>query len=85
MNKAIENHPLIGATFVFRPDLPPYDPARDSEPGTLVVGPGHHVTVLAVFSDWNGVEGLEVYWVQVRETGLRTHLTPREIHGRSAE
>jgi|APCry1669189034_1035192.scaffolds.fasta_scaffold377957_1 hypothetical protein len=78
-NLPIATHPLIGTEHVFRADLPPYDAQTDREPGQLVVGPGHHVNVVAVFADWNGVAGLDMLAVLCRETGLTTHLVPADL------
>ena len=63
-NLQIANHPLVGTHHVFHPDLEPYDPTADREPGTLVIGNGHHVEVLAVFSDWNDVAGQDMIFVR---------------------
>jgi hypothetical protein len=79
MNVALDSHPLIGQTFTYRPDLPPYDPEADREPGVLVIGPGMTATVLLAFHDWNGVEGLTMCYVLCNETGMHTHMSPREL------
>lgn len=78
-NFPIANHPLIETEHVFRADLPPYDAQTDRESGQLVVGPGHHVNVIAVFADWNGVAGLDMLAVLCRETGLTTHVVPADL------
>lgn len=78
-NTAIQGHPLIGAELTFRPDLPPYDPTLDTEPGVLIAGHGMTLYVLAVFHDWNAVPGLDMLYVRVLETGMTTHFSPREI------
>lgn len=78
-NQSIPGHPLLGTVHVFRADLPPYDPAADREPGTLVIGNGHHAEVLAVFQDWNEVAGLDMLAVRCVETGESTHVTPAEL------
>lgn len=80
MNTPIANHPLVGHKFVYRPDLPKYDPKADGAPGRLVCGNGHTVTVRAVFSDWNDVSGLTMFYVLCHETGMSLHLSPCEIN-----
>lgn len=76
-----ETRALIGQTFTFRPDLPPYDPAADNDPGVLLIGHGMTATILEAFHDWNGVEGLDIYYVHCNETGQRLHMSPGELHG----
>lgn len=78
-NQPIAGHPLLGTCHVFRADLPPYDPTADHEPGTLVIGNGHHAEVLAVFQNWNDVVGLDMLAVRCVETGESTHLTPDDL------
>lgn len=78
-NQRIDDHPLVGTRHVYRADLPPYDAASDNEPGTLVIGNGHHVEVLAVFKGWNYVDGLDMFYVRCEETGLTTHVTPANL------
>lgn len=78
-NQRIEGHPLVGTAHVYRADQPPYDPAADTTPGQLVLGNGHHVEILAVFKNWNAVEGLDMLAVHVRETGTQTHVTPADL------
>lgn len=79
MNVALADHPLIGQTFTFRPDEPPYDPDTDREPGVLVIAPGMTAKVLSVFHDWNDVPGLTICYVLCEQTGMFTHLSPREL------
>lgn len=79
-NQRIIGHSLEGTTHIFRPDMPPYDPADDTEPGYLIVGHGMWVKVVAVFMDWNGVDGLDMLYVTCDQTGHSTHVTPRELH-----
>nr|WP_296774213.1 hypothetical protein [Rhodococcus sp. (in: high G+C Gram-positive bacteria)] len=78
-NTAINDHPLIGTEHVFRADQPPYDPAEDNEPGHLVIGNGHHVTIRSVFHNWNAVEGLTMFYIRCHETGEHTHVTPDDL------
>ena len=81
MNVEIPNHPTIGQEFIFRPDLPPSDASKDFATGTVIAGHGHRLTVLAVFENWNGVPGLDMYYVHCHETGHNLHLSPSEITG----
>lgn len=78
-NLQIDRHPLVGTEHVYRADLPAYDPESDTEPGQLVIGNGHHVTVLAAFKNWNDVAGLDMLAVRCHETGLLTHVTPADL------
>lgn len=78
MNTPIENHPMIGTTLVFGADRPPYDPTADTEPGVLICGNQMEVLVKAVFTNWNGVADLDMFYVLVPETGFHTHFSPRE-------
>jgi len=78
-NLQMYHHPLVGTEHVYRSDLPAYDPESDTEPGQLVVAPGHTVTVLAAFKDWNDVAGLDMLAVRCHQTGIATHVTPAEL------
>lgn len=78
-NQRIDGHALVGTRHLFRAAQSPYDPAADTEPGVLVVAPGHHVEVLAVFANWNGIDGLDMFYVRCEETGLSTHVTPADL------
>lgn len=78
-NQQIDNHPLVGTEHVFRPDLPAYARESDTEPGTLVIGNGHRVTVLAAFKDWNDVPGLDMLYVHCHDTGMSTHVVPSDL------
>ncbi len=78
-NTPLANHPLLGTTHTYRADLPPYDASQDTEGGTLVLGNGHTVTVMAVFTDWNDRPGLDILGVTVSETGYTTHVTPADL------
>lgn len=78
-NQRIEGHSLLGTRHVYRPDLAPYDAAADNEPGTLVICNGHHVEILAVFQNWNGVDGVDMFYVRCEETGQTTHVTPADL------
>lgn len=79
-NKAIQGHPLVGTTQAFRPNMAPVPVAanydRDSQ---LVVAVGMQVIVRDVFHDWNGIPGLTMFYVDVPDTGYRTHLSEREL------
>jgi hypothetical protein len=72
-------HPLVGTEQVYRPDLPPYDPAADTEPGVLIVAHGMTVQVKTAYRDWNGVKGLDMFYVYVPATGFGTHVTPLDL------
>lgn len=85
INVAIDGHPLVGTEHVYRPDQPPYDPDSDREGGRLVVAPGFTCMVRAVFTDWNGVPGLDMLYLFVHATGEHTHASPKEITGWDAE
>jgi hypothetical protein len=78
-NQRIEGHPLVGTCHVFHADQPPYDPVKDTGPGTLEIGNGHRAEVLEVFKNWNDVAGLDVLWVRCEQTGLTTHVTPADL------
>ena len=78
-NTQIAGHPLVGTGHAYRADLEPYDPAAEREPGTPIIGNGHHVEILAVFKDWNGVNDLDMLYVRCRETGQSTHVTPADL------
>lgn len=78
-NQQIDGHPLVGTEHVYRADLEPYDAASDTEPGTLVLGNGHHVQIRAAFKNWNGVDGLDMLYVRCHETGESTHVTPADL------
>lgn len=78
-NTAIADHPLIGTAHVYRADLPPYNAATDTDPGTLVIGNGHNATVQSVFHNWNAQEGLTILYVRCTETGISTHVTPEDL------
>ena len=75
-NTPIDEHPLIGKSFVYRADGEPYIGEVDSN---LVVANGMCVTVLAAFTNWNDVEGLEILAVKVPDTGYTTHATPSDL------
>lgn len=77
--RRILDHPLLGTERVYRADMPPYDPAKDTEPGVLVVGNGMTMTVVAAFYDWNEVPGLDMLFARCHETGMGTHVTPDEL------
>lgn len=76
---------LIGETFQYQPNEKPYDPALDDEPGTLIIGSGMHGTVVEVFEDWNGVDGLTILYVTCNETGMSAHFSPREFQNPKVE
>lgn len=79
-DRRLDGHPILGAELVYRADLPPYDRKADEVAGgVLVIGNGMTVTVLAAFHTWNGVEGLDMLFVACHDTGLRTHVTPRDL------
>ncbi len=78
-NTPIENHPLIDTEHVYRADHPAYDKSQDTEGGTLILGNGHSVKIMAVFADWNDVPGLDMLGVHVKETGHFTHVTPADL------
>lgn len=78
-NTPIEYHPLTGTEHTYKPGLPPYDPALDTEPGVLVVGPGMKVTVILAFQNWNDIPGLDMLYVRCHETGYHTHVTPGDL------
>lgn len=78
-NQKIPDHPLLGTTHTFRPDLPPYDGDKDTEPGPLIVGNGMPVVIKAVFQNWNGVPGLDMLYVFCTATGFHTHITPADL------
>ena len=66
----------MGKSFTYRADAEKYTgPIGDD----LIVANGMSVTVLAVFADWNEVEGLEILAVRVPETGHTTHVTPGDL------
>lgn len=77
--RRVFDHPLIGSTQVYRADAPPYVASEDTEPGTLIVGNGMAVKVVALFWNWNEVEGLDMAYVFCPETGEPTHVTPRDL------
>ena len=79
MNTAIPNHPLVGTRKVFRPDQQPYDPATDTEGGTLVIAPGFECEIRSVFQNWNGVSGLDMLNVYCPATSQSTHITPADL------
>jgi hypothetical protein len=85
MNRRIANHPLVGHTLTYRPDLPAYDPDLDREGGVLVLGNGMPVIVKAAFENWNDVPGLDMLYVFVPATGMHTHQSPKEMTGWDAE
>lgn len=74
-NVPIPEHPLIGATVLSRPDR---EDARDQPAREFVMRNWDELTILAVFHDWNGVEGLTVYYVDVPATGKRSHVSEAE-------
>jgi hypothetical protein len=87
MNVSIENHPMIGTTFVWSgfPDLNPeihgYEDG-DIEPGfegQLIVGNGDTCQIEHVFHNWNDVAGLTVAYVKCFETGEHTHFSVHEM------
>lgn len=86
MNKPFANHPLVGTRAIYHEKLPPYDPAADTEPGTLIVANGMEVEIKAVFRYWNDVDGLDMMTVFVPATGYTTHVPPRALgYGRLNE
>jgi hypothetical protein len=78
-NQRIEGHHLVGTRHTYRAEFPPHDPTTDREPGTLIIGVGHHVEILAVFANWNDVAGLDMLYVRCEETGQSTHVTPIDL------
>jgi hypothetical protein len=77
MNVALDTHPLVGTTQVFAPDRPSM--AHLPVEMSVIARPGDEVTVVKVFHDWNGVDGLTMCYVFVPATGYHTHFSPREM------
>ena len=76
MNTPVTDHPMIGATLTLRPDMP--DATHlPVDPGT-VARHGDSLEVREVYHDWNGVEGLTMFYVYVPATGYHTHVSERE-------
>lgn len=79
-DRRITSHALLGTTQTYRPNEEPYDASKDPDPsGTLILANGMKVHVVAAFYDWNGVKGLDMLYVFVRETGMSTHVTPKDL------
>jgi hypothetical protein len=76
MNTPIPKHPLIGTEHVYKPDMPNTQHLTDPR---YVARCGDHVTVIAVFHDWNDVPGLTILYVHVNETGHSTHFSVGEL------
>ena len=57
-NQRIEGHRLVGTQHTYRAKY--CDPAVHKKPGSLVAEYGHHVEILAVFTNWNDVAGLDM-------------------------
>ena len=69
-------HACTGSEQVY---LPEWEKNTDDwEPG-LIVAAGMRVVVLAAFRDWNGVPGLDMLYVHVADTGMRTHVIPADL------
>ncbi len=85
----VPNFPhLNGKTFRYgagRPDTPASERTDKyiSEGGTMIAYVGDRGRILEGFTNWNGVEGLIVFWVQM-DSGVRTHLGLSEIDFRSS-
>ena len=75
----IASHPLLGTRRVYRADMPKYDPTKDTDGGTLVLGAGMEVTVCALFHSWNNIRGLEMVYVFCNETKMATHVPPKDL------
>lgn len=78
-DRRIASHTLLDTTRTYRADKPAYDPSKDTEPGTLVLGNGMEVRVIAAFYDWNGVKGLDMLYVFCPQTSMSTHVTPADL------
>ena len=70
---------LIGHTFTYRADHPPYDPAADRDPGLLIVGNGMTMEVVEAWENWNEVPDLTIVYARCHQTGEGTHVTPDEL------
>ncbi len=77
MNTPITGHRMVGEVHTYRPDLPV--PDKKKIDARTVVAPGMEVTIRAVFRDWNDVDGLDMLYVEVSETGYCTHVTPYDL------
>lgn len=78
INVPVEGHSLVGTEHTYRPGETPYVPSKNDGPGTLIIAAGMTFTILAVFHNWNGIEGLTIYYIECFNTGERTHISPRE-------
>lgn len=81
-NVQIPDHPLIGTDHTYRPiagGWEQYDPDTDTEGGVLIIGHGMKVTIKAVFRNWNGVPGLDMFYVYCPATSHHTHVTPADL------
>ena len=74
MNTPMHDHPLVGYLYTYHKNLPPFNGEFDD---SLILASGMQVQVKAVFQNWNGVEGLDMLYVYVPETGQCTHIPPR--------
>lgn len=70
---------LVGQTFTYRADHDPYDPAKDTDGGQLIVGNGMTMEVIEAFEDWNEVPHLTILYARCHQTGMGTHVVPDEL------
>lgn len=81
MNTPATDHALIGTEQVFLPAGKTPSPDANTKPddSTIVARYGDTVTVLDVYENWNGVDGLTVAYVFVPSTGYHTHFSLSEM------
>ena len=76
MNTPMHDHPLVGYLYTYHKNLPHYN--GEVYEG-LVLANGMQVQIKSVFQNWNDVEGLDMLYVYVPETGQCTHIPPRAL------
>lgn len=77
-NTPIENHPMIGVGYIYKPSEPSVEIVKPD--ASLVLAAGMEVRVESVFANWNGVEGRDMLYVFVPETGYHAHVTPADLN-----
>lgn len=66
-------HDIIGQTFTYHAEYPPYDPDLDREGGVLILGNGFPVVVKAL------AKNDTLLYVFVPATGYHTHILPADL------